>query len=250
MNNTLFSSSFRFLELRMEKYHHTDNRKGAPHHYIGFMRSGHARIVSEKRTIEIQEGQPFYIPKDLPYQSYWYGEDLIRFDSYGFDLLPVLENRSYQLQLLPQNPEILALIDQLAADKRVCCRSLGIFFTLLSKLLPDMETDITDRSRQLLEAAEAYFYQHPDAQVADVAKHCGISESGLYAAFSRSANTTPNELRQRILADKATDLLTSTDIPIEEISSRLNFSSTSYFRKVLKKHTGKTPSEIRNQPRL
>ena len=250
MNDTLFSSSFAFLELRMEKFHHTDNRKGAPKHYIGFMRSGHARIVSEKRTIEIQEGQPFYIPKDLSYQSYWYGNDQIRFDSYGFDILPAAESLSYQLQLLPTEPEILDLIDQLAADKRICCRSLGIFFTLLSKLLPHMETDITDRSRQLLEAAEAYFYHHPDAQVADAAKHCGISESGLYAAFSRSASITPNELRQRILSEKATELLTSTDLPIEEISNQLNFSSTSYFRKILKKHTGKTPSEIRNLPRL
>ena len=234
----------------MDKFHYTDNRKGSPRHFIGFMRSGHARIVSEKRSIEIQEGEPFYIPKGLPYQSYWYGEDLIRFDSYGFDILPAAESRSYQLQLLPKNPEILGLIDQLAEDKRICSRCLGIFYTLLGKLLPTMETDITDRSRQLLEAAEEYFYHHPDAQVADVAKHCSISESGLYAAFSRGANTTPNELRQKILADKATELLTSTDMPIEEISSMLNFSSTSYFRKVLKKHTGKTPSQIRNQPRL
>ena len=122
MNNTVFSSSFRFLELRMEKFHHTDNRRGSPLHYIGFMRSGHARIVSEKQTIEIREGEPFYIPKGLSYQSYWYGEDLIRFDSYGFDLLPVSENRSYLLQRLPKDPEILTLIDQLSEDKRIYSR--------------------------------------------------------------------------------------------------------------------------------
>ena len=250
MNDTIFSNSFHFRELRIEKYHHTDNRQGSPQHYIGIIRSGHARIVSDKKTIEIQEGEPFYIPKGLPYQSYWYGDDLIRFDSYGFDLIPALESRSYQLQLLPKTQEILSLIDDLAEDKRICSRSLGIFFTLLGKLLPNMETDITDRSRQLLEAAEQYIYQHPDAQVSDIARHCGISESGLYAAFSRSGNITPNELRQKILAEKASELLTSTNLPVEEISSLLNFSSTSYFRKVLKKHTGKTPSEIRNQPRL
>ena len=36
-----------------------------------------------------------------------------------------------------------------------------------------------------------------------------------------------------------------TDKKIEEISSMLNFSSSSYFRKILKQHTGKTPREIR-----
>ena len=44
---------------------------------------------------------------------------------------------------------------------------------------------------------------------------------------------------------KAVELLITTDMQVEEISSLLNFSSTSYFRKVLYKHTGKTPREIR-----
>ena len=41
------------------------------------------------------------------------------------------------------------------------------------------------------------------------------------------------------------DLLVTTDKKIEEIADMLNFSSGSYFRKVLKKHTGCTPREIR-----
>lgn len=245
MNDALFSSCFAFLELRMDRYHYTDNRKGSPMHYIGFMRDGHARIVSERRTIEITAGQPFYIPKALPYQSYWYGSDLIRFDSYGFDVLPALESRAYPLQLLPQDAELLSQIDQLAADKRICSRTLGLFFTLLGELIPRMETEAADRSQRLIEASKEYLYRRPDAQVSEVAQHCGVSESGLYAAFSRSGLTTPNTLRQKILSERAVELLTSTDLSIEEISSRLNFSSTSYFRKILKKHTGKTPSEIR-----
>lgn len=229
----------------MERYHYTDNRRGSPMHYIALMRSGHARIVSEKRTLEITAGQPFYIPKALPYQSYWYSEDLICFDSYGFDAFPSLDRRAYPLQMLSQDAKILSMIDQLAADKRICSRTLGLFFTLLGTLLPQMETESVDRSQKLIEVSKEYLYHHPDAQVAEVARHCGVSESGLYAAFSRSGSMTPNDLRQKILSERAVELLTSTDLSIEEVSSRLNFSSTSYFRKILKKHTGKTPSEIR-----
>jgi len=39
--------------------------------------------------------------------------------------------------------------------------------------------------------------------------------------------------------------LLTTNKTVEEIASLINFSSASYFRKVLKKHTGSTPSEIR-----
>lgn len=245
MNNTLFSNYFAFLDLRMEKYHYTDNRKGSPRHYIGLIRSGHARIVAKKRTIEVQAGQPFYIPKDLPYQSYWYADGPIRLDSYGFDIMPDAEDRIFQLQLLPEDPEILSLIDRLSADKRISSHSLGIFFTLLEKIVPLLEPDVEDRFMQLFSSVEDFFYQFPDAQVADAAHHCNISESGLYAAFSRNGKMTPNELRQKILTQKAVELLTSTDLSMEDISSTLNFSSTSYFRKVLRKYTGKSPSQIR-----
>ncbi len=55
----------------------------------------------------------------------------------------------------------------------------------------------------------------------------------------------PNEYRQRRLCECGIELLISTDKNLEEIATLLDFSSGSYFRRVLKKHTGKTPREIR-----
>ena len=88
MNNTQISNSFHFNTFRREKYSYTDNRRGSPDHYIAYMRSGHCRIVTETYTVEIQEGDVFYIPYGIPYQSYWYGHDLICFDSYAFRFFP------------------------------------------------------------------------------------------------------------------------------------------------------------------
>ncbi|MBE6762725.1 MAG: AraC family transcriptional regulator, partial [Ruminococcaceae bacterium] len=58
---------------------------------------------------------------------------------------------------------------------------------------------------------------------------------------------TPNQFRNEILCEKAISLLTTTNKSVQEISDTLNFSSTSYFRKILKAHTGKTPLEIRKK---
>ena len=58
-------------------------------------------------------------------------------------------------------------------------------------------------------------------------------------------HTTPNTQRQIILCERAVELLTTTDRPIEEISTALGFSSSAYFRKVMREHTGMTPREIR-----
>lgn len=67
----------------------------------------------------------------------------------------------------------------------------------------------------------------------DVSAYCEISESGLYPIFQRVFQKTPLEIKQEILCEKAVQLLTTTDLSVEEISNRLLFSSSSYFRKVL-----------------
>ncbi|MBE6729298.1 MAG: helix-turn-helix transcriptional regulator [Ruminococcaceae bacterium] len=79
----------------------------------------------------------------------------------------------------------------------------------------------------------------------DVAKHCAVNESTLYWAFKTAANKTPNEIKNKFLCQKAIMLIINTNKSVQEISDSLGFSSTSYFRKILKANTGKTPREIR-----
>lgn len=248
MNNTLFSNSFLFNMFSFHQYHYTDNRRGSPSHYIAYMRSGHARIVTENYTVEIQQGDVFYIPYGIPYQSYWYGNDKICFDSYAFHYFPELEEKEYPVQVVTHDGEILSLINRLnQSHRRTCCTTVGTLYLLLGLLLPHMKSNPSSRSKQVIAQAEDYLYQHPDAGNRELAEHCGLSESGLYSAFHHFGSLTPNELRQKILTSKAEELLTTTDLSVETISNMLNFSSTSYFRKVLKKHTGLTPREIRKK---
>lgn len=47
------------------------------------------------------------------------------------------------------------------------------------------------------------------------------------------------------MVQNALDLLAHTDLTIEEISSKVGFSSSNYFRKVFFDITGKTPKEVR-----
>ena len=246
MNNTHFSNSFMFREYRFQKsYRYTDARAGAKMHYIACMRKGHCRIVSEEGTIEVSQGEMFYVPKNLRYQSYWYGEDAICFDSFGFHFFPNPEERVYPLQVISSTPEDLQLADRVKGHEENSAAAIFAFFKLLEHLLPKMT--YSDARNKILLKAERYLYNDPFAQVADVAKACGISSSGLYAAFKRSGDITPNSLRQKVLVDKAVQMLAETDISVEEISDRLRFSSTAYFRKILKKYTGLTPSQIRKK---
>lgn len=247
MNNTQFSNSFKLLEYSFEKYRYTDRRSGAEYHFIAYLREGNCRIVSQQGTLELSPGDIFYIPKNLPYESYWSGDDAIRFASFGFTFFPNTEEYVYPLQKINSSPEDVLLVDQVIRHNESCSGAIFRFYALLSQLLPKMTYISGEPRRQILVTAEHYLQANPFAQMKDVARHCNISESGLYAAFKRLSGQTPNDLRQRILIDRAIELLEQTDIPIEEICTSLHFSSASYFRKVLKKHTGLTPSQIRRK---
>jgi len=88
---------------------------------------------------------------------------------------------------------------------------------------------------------------YPKKNMREIAMLCNISEPYLYSIFKQEGKITPNDYRNQLLCKKAIDLLTTTDMKVEQISESLGFSSASYFRKVLKQYTGKTPLSIRAQ---
>lgn len=241
-NRVLFSKDYNFRYYRFEKNRCTDARAGAEWHFIGVLEAGHCRIVTRDRVLTLFPGDCFYIPLGLSYQSYWEGA-VIAFRSYGFIPFPDGAAGNFPLQKLPAQftPRFQAIATRGAPD----AAALGIFYTALSEALPCMQTQPMDPTAQLLETARAYLHHRPNCHMKDLAKHCCLSESALYHAFARAGMPTPNTLRQQVCIEKAITLLTTTDTPVSQISDRLGFSSVSYFRKILKAHTGKSPLQLR-----
>ena len=95
MSEIFQNDNFIFRRIRFDKYHYTDNSKGAPMNYIAYMLKGRAEIVSKHRTIKINEGDIFFIPINLPYESYWYGDNEIEFLSFGFSKIEVKEKLNF-----------------------------------------------------------------------------------------------------------------------------------------------------------
>ena len=245
MKDILFSDNLHFRTYAFAHHHHTDMGSGALWHYFAYLESGFCRIVSEERTIEIQAGDLFYIPKGLSYQSYWTSRDQIRFRSLGFHYFPECGTRQYPLQKIDCPENVLTQFRAIPTGQAPDSALWGSFYSAVAAVLPSMVYEIPNPAAHILEKAKRYMVSHSHCKTADVARHCAVSESALYRVFREEAGLTPNGLRQQILCEKAVRLLTTTDRSIQEISDTLGFSSTSYFRKVLHKHTGKTPRQIR-----
>lgn len=250
MNDTLFSESFHFKTLSFNRFHYTDNRKGSLEHYFAYMLRGRCRITTETYSVEINEGDFFYIPDKCSYQSYWYGEPDIKFISLGFGYFPNIDRRTYPVQVIHRDNDCAEIFLALPNSVRTSAHDIGIFYTLVGKLLPKMSYVSICRTREIVEKTKLYLLTHPFAPTAELAKNCAISESALYAAFQKSSELTPNRLRNNMLLEKAKDMLITTDKPIEYISDTLGFSSASYFRKKFKEYFSVTPGKMRNMHRI
>lgn len=245
IKDIILSNNFNFNFFVLNKYKYTDNRNGSPYHYLAYMEKGSSKIVSNNITISIKAGEFFYIPKGLPYQSYWSSEDEIRFLSLGFNFFPESEDKEFLLQKINIDENLKERIKKIPIERKTDSFILGEFYSILTSLIPLMHYTVRNPKKYILEKAEKFIFENTSCKVSDIAKHCLLSESGLYNIFKKESELTPNELIQKIRCEKAVVMLTTTNKSVEEISDNLEFSSTSYFRKVLYKYTQKTPKEIR-----
>lgn len=253
MKQSQLNKDFVFSHFEYSRYFHNDCSGGIERHYLGYMKNGHGKIVTKEETVVLSPGMLFYIPKGLRYHSYWNTtSETTRFSSLGFSYFPEEEENDYPLQIIPLPPEnhITDTVLLLEQSNKITSERMARFFSLLAELLPQMTTSPAVSSRHLVNRAVALFQQRPHATAAEAAAYCGISETTLYALFRQTLCKTPVAIKQQILTEQAVALLTTTDLSVEEISNRLEFSSASYFRKIFEKHTGKTPREIRRSSSL
>ncbi len=248
MNNTQFLEIFYFRRYRRHKYYFTDHFKtnGSPGHFIARMIRGSAKLKTRNKTVTVSEGDIFYIPNGLKYQSFWYGdaENEILFDSFRFLNFPVLDSYNYSLQVIHCSDSAKELLLSLSGEMSVNCTTVGKLYLFLGEVLGGMEQR-AKHYNDIADIALDYMHSNTDFRISDVADHCKVSESTLYGVFKKAYNTTPIEKKQEIFCRRATELLITTNLSVEEISEQLNFSSSSYFRKIFKKHTGKTPLQVR-----
>lgn len=247
MSGLFSTNDFYFCRINFVKYHYTDNRKGSPMNYIAYMIKGRAEIVSNYSTITINEGDIFFIPIRLPYQSYWYGDNEIEFLSYGFSNIEAKEKLNFNLQVINCDEELKKLILKIPAEgNSLSCETLSLFYGALSKILPYLrQNQPISKKDEIINSAKKFISANTDCSVADVAKECLISEPYLYLIFKENVGCTPNDYRLKTKCQKGIEYLLNTDKTVEEISALIGLSSASHFRRILKSQMGLTPKEVR-----
>lgn len=245
MKEADFFKSFCFNILSFNKYHLTDNSKTPiEHHYFGCLIEGNAKIKTPKTELILKPNEIFYIPKGLKYQSEWFGEK-IKFYSFGFKISPI--NKPFVLQKINCSEKAQEIFKELCEEISFSAKGIGKLYYFFGLIADGMKQTKKAHINPVIEKATEYMTDNPNLKIPDIARYCNVSAPSIYSLFKKHLNKTPNEVRNEILCEKAVSLLTTTNKSVQEISDTLNFSSTSYFRKILKAHTGKTPLKIRKE---
>ena len=246
MNETNFFKGFTFNIFKFSRYHFTDNSKTPiPCHYFACLKKGTAKIKTKTEEILLTPGEILYFPKGLRYQSQWFADQSgrVEFYSFGFEISPI--NESFILQKIDCSKKAKEVFKELCEEVPITQKGIGKLYYFFGEVASNMIKDKSQYKNFIVQKAMEIITENPYIKISELAKLCNVSESGLYPVFKKHAGKTPNEMRLEILCEKAVLLLTTTNKTVQEISDTLGVSSTSYFRKILKKYTNKTPLEIR-----
>jgi AraC family transcriptional regulator len=84
-----------------------------------------------------------------------------------------------------------------------------------------------------------------DLSLAELAEVGGMSTFHFAREFKRATGTTPHQYLIRLRVERAKALLTDSELPLVEVSSRSGFSHQSHFTRLFRRLTGTTPHSYR-----
>ncbi|MDR1090274.1 MAG: AraC family transcriptional regulator [Prevotella sp.] len=124
----------------------------------------------------------------------------------------------------------------------------GILYQLLSKFL---ETATVKTSNRDIRISKSLQYIHEnidkDISVSNLSDIACLSEDHLIRLFRNEMGYTPLKYVNLKKIEKAQLLLLTTDTSIREIAFELSIDNISYFNRIFKQYTGKTPGEYRSE---
>ena len=240
-----------------ESSHYYDASAGSQSSSFIYIVSGNLTINAGADKLELACGDLFYIPEGVRYTAVWNGDPRIEY--YNLNVLSnsydsSLSSGGFALQRIPElsTPETFDTIKKIFTLMQTEIRvkkieALGLYYTFYAKAFPLLEEAEAQKYSPVLVKAIEYIEQNcaENFSVSDLAQHCFVSESRLHHIFTEKLGTTPIKYRNQIRVERAAHDLRSTDMPIEEISSKHGWGSPTYFRETFKEYSGLTPKEYR-----
>ncbi|PQP85014.1 hypothetical protein C0Q44_11105 [Paenibacillus sp. PCH8] len=208
------------------------------------------------KTVQVKAGAVLLANK-IRLQNYDKSVLRMRGIIFGSDLLERLpschilnetDSEHYDLAISLLNRTIETKEDIERAEKDFLEVYSSYYQTNLANLIRP-ETDREDSVKRSLVLICKYIQNNYEKPITlqFLADMVGYNPVYLCNLFSKVFNVSPLKYLQQIRVDKAQEYVTTTDLPISEITKKLGYSSSTQFSAMYKKKIGKSPTEHRNQ---
>lgn len=227
------------------------------HHHTGFelhiMTCGYQDYEVGDRQLHLAEGTLLLIPPKLPHRVICSGKNTEK-TSITFSLAPDPRVEYLYLATPGSISENLAFITREAASGRSSSRLLVenrvLEIILLTLRLAGMAEDPAPAcagENAALTLSKQYIADNIERNptVSEVAQYCYISTKQLTRIFAQHEGISPGGYIIQQRAQQVARLLSQGELSLQQISSRMHFSSEYYFNVFFKKYVGMPPGEYR-----
>lgn len=256
-------SGLSFFKSEMHEYinHNSFDASNCPrpHFCMGFILEGQGefRDCIHDNTVSVKKGDIIFVPMTSRYVSSWQGNPKISYISLHFIFNSqgvFTKHNNFILQKITPDDfdktkstfEFLLQIYE--NNESMQLSALAKFYGILSMIYPHLETKQTKKIDSRISKAIKYIEQNYNHEISteSLAKAANMSVSRFFPCFKKATGMTATEYLNAYRINRAILLLIYSDNEsIEYISETVGFSSSTYFRRVFKSITGKTPREYK-----
>ncbi len=237
-----------------------------PNYVVHYILEGEGEYVVDERRYHLKAGQGFLIEPntvtfyracpDNPWTYVWVGFSGPRAPEY---LYQMGLNHNHLVFGSNERERIRQLVLTMLKHNKNSLKNEfylhGLFYEFLSCLVdenqPQQQYD-PDHHREninkYLREAVAYIQQHfsEGLQVSDIADQVGVSRGYLYQIFNETLGVSPKEYLTNFSITRATELLTLSDQPVEDVAESCGFRNPAAFSAIFKRRMGVTPTKYRS----
>ncbi len=220
---------------------------GFPALRLAFIKQGKCTVETSEGTVfHLKAGDVWFLPKASSYVSYWHGEQDVVFDMVEFDVdFLSLYYQSMQVLYLPEAEKDFDILLS-ACEKEDSFQSLAALYTLLHRVVPLLEKSENKWADRILPALKYLRDQNCEkVRVDEAAAICYMSPSRFFEVFREAVGVSPIQYKNQIKLARAESLLMQ-GRTAGEVCEILHFSSPTFMRRMMKKHLGLTPRDIKN----
>ena len=221
-----------------------------------YVKNGFCQLTFDDTVITANEGQILFTPCDTKGELLFYSKtkELCTGIFFHVRFFAGVNNWDYRAQVINPTKNVIHYLEEVPKNinykmPKKDCTFIKKSYTFLEAVQECMVKSNT-RHSEIIENAIEFMFNTQKYSIKEVASHCNISERYLFKLFEQIVGISPVKMKQKISAEKAENLLKTTNLTIDEIANLSGFDSTPHFRKVFESRFTISPSKMRKQYKM